>query len=354
MFDENDIRFKNFITDYVDIISSDYNRHEQKRFHYLKINTIVGLLTAVFLICITILCFHIPEYSILMLVVLIVPFTVLLPNKKKYSSYLKNEIVYTLLKKHCNIVQISPYPGRIILESGLFPADSWYAETDDCFEGIYNNTKYQIYETAINYGTGRSQQQVFKGVIFLFGNHKGLPNNLVISAKNIFLDRILIFLIILVFLYLCTFFALSFLNIIKNPNIGFFELFLPAIMMAVPFFAIEIINRNRLSKVKLNSREFMKYYNVKAESSEEAQRAITPELMQKLLNFKHSFGGKRISFAVYQNMIILAVESGRDLFEIGELKTPLKNSKSVYKFYNEINAIFKMIDYFKLDEKTGL
>ena len=53
---------------------------------------------------------------------------------------------------------------------------------------------------------------------------------------------------------------------------------------------------------------------------------------------------------------MFALSTGKNLFELtGGMFFSLKeNAEQTKIFYEEISAIYEIIDYFKLDEKTGL
>ena len=51
---------------------------------------------------------------------------------------------------------------------------------------------------------------------------------------------------------------------------------------------------------------------------------------------------------------MIAISTDRDLFEIGSLYKSLEDTESINSFFNEIYSILELIDYFKLNEKTGL
>lgn len=72
-------------------------------------------------------------------------------------------------------------------------------------------------------------------------------------------------------------------------------------------------------------------------------------------NLQTAFGTKNIKCAFFDNKIMFALHTNKDFFELsGGLFHSLKHPKRVKSFYEETTAIYDIIDYFKLDEKTGL
>jgi hypothetical protein len=76
--------------------------------------------------------------------------------------------------------------------------------------------------------------------------------------------------------------------------------------------------------------------------------------MEKLYNLKTVFGAKNIKCSFFDDNLMIAIDTQRDLFELGSLFKPIKDTVSIERFYDEITAIFDMIDYFKLNEKIYL
>ena len=76
--------------------------------------------------------------------------------------------------------------------------------------------------------------------------------------------------------------------------------------------------------------------------------------MERLNNLRTTFGTKKIKCAFFDGKIVFAISTPKDLFELGDFHRSLLNKKKVKEFYDEIMAIYNMIDYFKLSEKTGL
>jgi hypothetical protein len=76
--------------------------------------------------------------------------------------------------------------------------------------------------------------------------------------------------------------------------------------------------------------------------------------MERFKNLHTAFGSCNAKCSFYDNKIMFSISTVRNLFELGNLFLPVNNVRYVNKFLSEISAIFDLIDYFKLDEKTGL
>lgn len=85
----------------------------------------------------------------------------------------------------------------------------------------------------------------------------------------------------------------------------------------------------------------------------ESRYLVTPAFMERFLNMTTAFGTNKAKCAFCGEQIIFAITSGKDLFEPGSLFKPLTDIKNI-GFINELMSILEMIDYFKLDQHTGL
>jgi len=106
-------------------------------------------------------------------------------------------------------------------------------------------------------------------------------------------------------------------------------------------------------KIKLEDPLFGRKFTVYSEDDIEARYLVTPAFMERFLKLTTSFGTKNAKCAFFDNKVMFAISTRRDLFEFGSLFKSLENPNNI-GFFNEIFSIFDMIDYFKLDEYTGL
>lgn len=110
----------------------------------------------------------------------------------------------------------------------------------------------------------------------------------------------------------------------------------------------------RLHKTVLEDVEFEKKFEVYTDDDVEARYLITPSFMERLNNIKVAFKTKKV-FAVFcQDKLFIELYTNKDLFSICTLSEPLNDKKQFYTMFEEILSIYKLIDYFKLDQKIGL
>ena len=113
-------------------------------------------------------------------------------------------------------------------------------------------------------------------------------------------------------------------------------------------------NRKKGVNIKLEDVDFMKQYKVISNDEIEARYLITPSFMERFAKLVTVFKSYKSECSFYNDKLMIAIDTSKDLFEIGSLKKPLTDIETVAPCYRELKSIFDMIDYFKLDQKTGL
>ena len=115
-----------------------------------------------------------------------------------------------------------------------------------------------------------------------------------------------------------------------------------------------IFKYHGFSKTNLEDTAFNKDFAVYTKNEVDARYFLSPSFMERFKNLKTVFGSCKISCYVENNMLTIKLGKPKDLFEIVDIKTPFINPKTIMVLYNEIQAIFDMIEYFKFEENTGI
>lgn len=230
---------------------------------------------------------------------------------------------------------------------------------DDSFIGTYKGVQYEVSETSMHYVTGSGRRKmvwpVFNGVVISFDSNKLVKNKTIIATKGDVNVRnanplVWLFGIGIAVHFLPLLFSLNVWSLLKSalPMI----LFIVGVLLLIKFFT----NRDReiLNEIKLEDPEFEKRYRAFSSDEIEGRYLITPTFMERFRTLHTSFGTSKAKCSFYGNKVMFAISTRKNLFEIGDLFTPLTNPKQINTFLSEISAIFDLIDYFKLDEKTGV
>lgn len=230
---------------------------------------------------------------------------------------------------------------------------------DDSFIGTYKGVQYEVSETSMHYETGSGRRKmiwpVFNGVVISFDSNKLVKNKTIITTKGDVNVRNAHPLVWLIGISL----AVYFLPMLLTSNL--LDVIISAlpqilIIVGVIFLALFFIRKDReiLNEIKLEDPEFEKRYKAYSSDEIEGRYLITPTFMERFRTLHTSFGTTKAKCSFYGNKVMFAISTRKNLFEIGDLYTPLTNPKQINTFLSEISAIYDLIDYFKLDEKTGV
>ena len=235
---------------------------------------------------------------------------------------------------------------------GLF-ADFNRRNTDDEFEGSHKGVPFKICETEMWYvsgsGKNRTCVSVFKGVIISFRSNKEIKNRTIIATKGDLTKKNRYWIVIISLAYpLIQFLMADFKNITNWIFVIFFLLLF--------LFISSIGNKNeeKLESIKLEDPRFCNKFNAYSSDQVEARYLLTTAFIERFQNLKTAFGAKKAKCSFYEDQIMIAISTKKNLFEIGSLAKSLENPDSINDFYDELSSIYRMVDYFKLDQKTGL
>lgn len=274
-----------------------------------------------------------------------------------FVKRLKGNCMHNVIKYYNNmkLTEKFPFSSSFIGNCNLF---SQYTtiDTGEKFVGKYNNIKYKIAETTLRHisGSGKNRREylVFKGVIISFPMNKCIRENTIVATK---LDRNIKnnFVGIWSSILGITVGWFAYIGLDINDTEMFTYLILGTILFII-FGIATLFQKKTLEEVKLEDPVFARKFKVFSADQVEARYLVTTAFMERFLNLNTAFGTKKAKCAFYNNEIIFAISTNKNLFEIGSLFTPLDNSKHMSKFFKELSSILSMIDYFKLDEHTGL
>ena len=109
-----------------------------------------------------------------------------------------------------------------------------------------------------------------------------------------------------------------------------------------------------LKRTTLEDVMFEKKYDVFTDDEIEARYLITTSFMDRLNEMKTAFKVNKVSCAFYNKQLIVAFENPYDSFGIVSLFTKTDDHRQYFQMFDEFLSIVKLIDYFKLNEHTGL
>lgn len=272
---------------------------------------------------------------------------------KKFTTKLKENCMKVILKQFGNVKwkKKTSISDTRIKDSNIFGTYNIRIDGDS-FEGKYKDTEFSIVETTLlnKKGSGKNQTiwPVFKGLIISIESNKTINNKTFITTKGDINTRnsnpllwILSAAPILLFFISSDLFT-------KIAAAIFLIIFIAA------YIAYTNHTKEKIERITLEDPEFNKKYNIYSSNQIEGRYLVTTAFMERFKNLHTTFGSRRAKCSFFDNEIMFAITTHRNLFEIGNIFLPLTNEKRIMKFHKEISAIYELIDYFKLTEKIGL
>lgn len=281
---------------------------------------------------------------------------------RNFKRYIKANFMSKFLKCFKEIRRISDENSARIFSTKELKASNLFStfntiKVDDAFKGNYNGVDYKITEIKLIQEGSKNSTTAFKGVILSVPSNKTIKANTIIATKRDMNIRNyptgIIASIILVPLLLCEcFLSLKFSSDIDN----FIKLIVLTIITLIIICSF-IEKQKSMQTVKLESTNFEKRFNVFSKNQVEARYLLTPTFIEKFTRLYTAFGTNKAKCSFYKDFsgndrIMFAISTNRDLFEPGNLFTPINEPK--YMFLSDFTSIFNMIEFFKLDEKTKL
>lgn len=212
-------------------------------------------------------------------------------------------------------------------------------QIDDRFTGTYNNVNYRIAEIGnINIRGYKGVYSTWNGVFIEFQFNKEIKAPVYVFPKSEYSYIITTFLVLLI------------------VSISIKTFLVPLLI----FSLIWIIGllwgfcKDKFKKVDLEDIRFAKSYNVETTDQVEARYILTTAFMDRINNLKQVFHSKDIRIFFENNKMTIAIRTTKDLFEIGDINCSIHDFKQINQFYEEITAIIRFIEHFKLTNRTGL
>ena len=280
-----------------------------------------------------------------------------------FVADIKSKCMQRLVSHLGNIIWRQGFISRDdIVASQLFPLFA-SKTSDDTFKGIYKGVEYSIDETVL---CGESGTTAFKGIIIKFDFNKNFTGKTIIVDKlhfKILFNDIVCYVfltglaMILFFLGVATFFT----HDIFIMLLGICLFFLCGCIIyefrklnpknSKKFLVGEFEN---LSALELEDVDFKKKYFAYSSDQVEGRYLITTAFMLRFQNLQRAFGNSNVKCSFYNNRLMFAISTNKNLFEIGSIHKPLTDFKVVEKCLDEIISILLIIDYLKLNQKIGL
>ncbi len=170
--------------------------------------------------------------------------------------------------------------------------------SDDNFVGTYKGIPIKISEQTLKSGLGIYKTNVFDGIVieYFFKNRQKFPTEIIIKDNGLFAPK------------------------------GY-------------------------EKVLLEDTEFNKMFNVYSNNQVECRFILTTGFMEKIKALKILFNAKNIALSFIGRRLFIAIDIGKDSFNIAKLYKRTNNKKLIEKMYNQFNFILKIADLLQFTNK---
>lgn len=115
-----------------------------------------------------------------------------------------------------------------------------------------------------------------------------------------------------------------------------------------------IRNKGNLQKVTLEDPEFNSARTVYSHDQVESRYLLTTAFMERYKALATVFETADVQCSFKDSKILLAINVNKDLFALGSLFKPVNDTEQYEQLFNQITAIFNLIDVLKLNMKIGL
>ena len=271
-------------------------------------------------------------------------------SKKANQEKLKALCINTLLKGLGDL-KWSKTPKEEIpfIKSKLFSTK--HVNIDDCIFGQYKGVDINAQEVEIlsnNYlviSLTLNKNNYSRTIIRPKCSNFVFNDKFVHDKKRVFFITLFIVLLIILGVY-----------VKRSLNLPEIFGWICAICTAGLFYAYCWLNRDKkYEKIVLEDLNFDNQFSVFSENQVEARYLITPIFMEKFKHLQRIYNSPNIECSFFEDKIIFALPVSQDLFEPVSISSNT-NEEEVFveDFCEQILAIYDIIDYFKLDVKTGL
>lgn len=222
--------------------------------------------------------------------------------RKKIKTKIMQEFVrFFGTFKYCFEQRIDSEILRKSLLFGGFNSNSG----DDYFTGTYKNVRMTIAEQKLVYQGRKNSHTEFKGILILLDMNKNFQGQTVVfNDYGVF----------------------NFLHRFSNLGAG-------------------------LQNIKLEDVVFEKQFEVYGTNQIEARYLLTPAFMERILQVCKLFQGSKVKFGFFDNRLLIAVSTGKNMFETSSLFSITTNRKRINQTFEQILSVMSVVDILKLTQK---
>lgn len=281
--------------------------------------------------------------------ILYTPFRNYRENTKKQTM----EKILSFWGNFTNFFEQDIIGNETIKKSELF---TYYnkADIDDAFAGKYSKTQLKVSEHNLKIKGSKGDTNIFKGVLILLDFSKKFSGKTVVKNKN---RKLMFFINNPIFLIIVPIFLIPWVSIGYHfaiepdfyAQIGLLFIGLALLSTCLIWYLIYKLYKKfhpqkATQDVTLEKIHFAKKWNVLTDNQVEARYILTPVFMEKMEEIKHLFHGKSIDFSFFDNKMLIAIHTRKNLFETTSLFSQALSYHKVREVVSQLHSIFSVID----------
>lgn len=229
-------------------------------------------------------------------------------------------------------------------------------EVDDAFRGSYNKSTIYVSEHKLQIHGRKGDTNVFKGVFILLDFNKKFKGQTVVLnrwriSNMLFINPLLVISLIIPMIaaaWMCCF-------MFSRGELGIgllFSVMPPLIAGVIIYLAVRHFHKYKATqKVELEEIPFARRWKVLTSDQVEARYILTPILMEKIAQIKKLFKGRSVDFSFFDNKLLIAVHTRKNLFETTSLLIPALSYHKIREVISQLHSIFSVIDLLELNRK---
>lgn len=249
------------------------------------------------------------------------------------------------------------YNGRDIIGEDVIKRAELFSyfnksESDDAFWGNHKDVDINVSEHDLRIKGNRGDTVIFKGVMLMFEFPKKFKGKTVVLNKgrniNFLWNNPLLLLVFGIFMIAP---LMTIYYYFTEPGVPVHLLFtmLPLLLPLIIFWIVYKVYRHyhpkkATQKVALEGIPFLRRWQVLTDNQVEARYILTPPLMEKMMEIKRLFHGKHIDFGFFDNKLLIAVHTRKNMFETTSLFVSALSYHKVREVVSQLHGIFSVID----------
>lgn len=230
-------------------------------------------------------------------------------------------------------------------------------KTDDSFSGMYNDTRICVSEKNLLVKGNKNDYSVFRGVLILLEFDKYFNSKTVVKHrwnlgslwKNNFQLVLALLMIFIAIVALIHIFVIA-EDTFKTALFIYMFLFF-AVISVICLLGFRRKHKKATQHVTLEKISFNQDWNVLTNNQVEARYILTPVFMENIEAVNKIFYGKHIDFSFFDNKLLMAVHTRKDMFETTSLLTPALDYHKVRDVVSQLHSIFSIIELLRSSQK---